>query len=282
MRCSNVKRSMLLAGVVLLSALVATSQDWRQEWKLKRSGSADKVHFTIERTRTGGRWSHSSDVPLDRFRGLSLDRLERSGPAKFEYVHDAGRIFCEGNFSWGRGSGTFTFMPDAAFAQELKRLGYEPPDDEQLFSMLMANVTLEFARGVKEAGLDASTRQLVELRIHGVRTDFLRDLKSFGYNLPPREVIELRIHGVTSEFLRDLKQAGYDLSAKQITELRIHGVHPEFIRDTKDMGYNFTPKELVELRIHGVNGPYLKKLRDSGMRNLNASQIVKLRIHGID
>jgi hypothetical protein len=36
------------------------------------------------------------------------------------------------------------------------------------------------------------------------------------------------------------------------------------------------------LRIHGVDGSYLKRLRDAGMRNLNAEQIAKLRIHGVD
>ena len=40
--------------------------------------------------------------------------------------------------------------------------------------------------------------------------------------------------------------------------------------------------EIVSLRIHGVDADYLRRLRDSGMRNLSAAQVEKLKIHGVD
>ncbi|PYT27354.1 MAG: hypothetical protein DMG57_18625 [Acidobacteria bacterium] len=359
---------LLVLGSLLAAALFLPGSDWHQEWKLKPSDSVNSLHFTVKRSKWGNNWSTSNDVPLSSFHGLSPDLLAHGGRAKFEYVHDAGRLICEGSFFWGRGSGSFTFAPNAQFVSELERLGYEAPNDDQLFSMLMTDVSLEFARGVRDVVPYASTKQLIELRIHGVtlayirearqagykdltaqdyvemrihgvETDFLRDLKSFGYNLQARDIVELRIHGVSSEFVGGLKQAGYDLSAKQITELRIHGVDSEylrelksyglqpgatdlvqlrihgvspdylkglkdagygqlpaneitelrihgvqtdFIQEAKNLGYNFTPRELVELGIHGVDGSYLKKLNDTGMKNLTASQIAKLRIHGVE
>ena len=247
---------------------------------------------------------------------------------------------CEGNFSWGRGSGTFTFPPDPDFVAELKKLGYEAPTDEQLFSMLLMDVGVEFARSVRDAGLHASTGQLIEMRIHGLTTEYIRETQRAGYrDFGPQDYIEMRIHGVQPPFLRDLKDAGYqslgeaggrtansrrqlgvsarpqglrlaaqsvrhgaaqnsrrerrvserlegrgygDLGVERITELRIHGVSTDFIRDSKALGYNFTPQEIVNLRIHGVDGNYLRRLRDSGMRNLSAEQIEKLKIHGVD
>jgi len=36
------------------------------------------------------------------------------------------------------------------------------------------------------------------------------------------------------------------------------------------------------LQMHGVDGAYLRRLQDAGMRNLNAEQIAKLRMHGVD
>jgi hypothetical protein len=330
---------LIASGAILLAAFLAPGQDGRQEWKLAPE-SGDQVRFTLERWKPGNHWSTTTDVPFDRFRSLSPNIFSTGGAAKFEYVQDAGRIVCEGKFSWGRGAGTFTFTPDPDFVGELKKLGYEVPTDEQLFSMLLMNVGVEFARNVRDAGLHASTGQLIDMRIHGLTTDyiretqragyrdfgpqdyiemrihgvqppFLRDLKDAGYTLPAKQVVELRIHGVSSEFLRDLKDyglqpkasdmvqlkihgvsaeylkglkdAGYgDLNVERITELRIHGVSTEFMRDSKALGYNFTPQEIVNLRIHGVNGDYLRRLRDSGMRNLSAEQIEKLKIHGVD
>jgi hypothetical protein len=108
-------------------------------------------------------------------------------------------------------------------------------------------------------------------------------LKSYGLQPPAKDLEELRIHGVDPEYLKGLKDAGYNgLSAEQVTDLRIHGVSSDFIRDTRQLGYNFSEKELVDLRVRGVDGAYLKRLRDSGLRNLTAEQIEKLRTHGVD
>src|SRR3954452_24122489 len=148
-------------GAILLGALLAPGQDGRQQWKLSRA-SGGRVQLTAERWKPGNHWSTSTDVPLDRFRGLSPDAFGRGGAAKFEYVQDAGRLICQGSFSWGRGSGTFTFAPEPEFAASLKKLGYDTPTEEQLFSMILMDVGLDLARSVRDAGLQASTSQLID------------------------------------------------------------------------------------------------------------------------
>ena len=303
--------ALIIAAIVILGVTFAPAQISDYSWKLKPAHEPGYVQFTIERSRIGNHSSHSNNVPFDRFRGLSQDAIERGGAVKFEYVHDAGRLSCEGRFLFSRGSGSYTFTPDPGFTSKLQRLGYETPDEDQLFSMMTSDVSLEFARDVKDAVVEASTRDLIDLRIHGVRTSFLRDLKGLGYSLPARDIIQLRIHGVSSELMSDLKRSGYEMSVREIVQLRIHGVQPSYLRALKDagysslradeitqlrihgvpadfigeskaLGYNFTAKELTDLRIHGVNADYLRRLRDSGMRNLTAAQIAKLRIHGVN
>ena len=297
--------------VTIATAQIGRSARSDDEWRMRRSDDSGKVHFSLERTRPGSRWSHSSDVPVANFEGLSLDALSKGGPAKFQFVHDAATLACEGHFTNGRGIGTFQLVPNPRFSAELQRLGYEAPADDQLFSMVMSDVSLEFARGVKDAGLQATTKQLVELRIHGVTTDYIQRMQASGYpSLTARDFVEMKIHGVTPELVAELKRAGYDVPAKkvvemkihgvtpeyiaelntyglkpgasEIVEMRIHGVKPEFLRDAKELGYSFTSKELTQMRIHGVDGSYLRKLRDSGFKDLTADKIVKLRIHGID
>ena len=301
----------VVAAVAVLGALSGLSQEWHNDWELKRSSSADKVHFRITRNKEGSNWSNSSDVPLSRFRGLPAATIDGRGSAKFDYVSDSGTLRCEGMFTSGRGSGTFVFEPNRGFSAELGKLGYDAPDDDELFGMMMSDVTLEFAKGVKNAGLNASTRQLVELRIHGVSLDyiegvraagfkdlqarefvemkihgvgidFIRDLQRAGYNVSARQIVEMKIHGVSSDYLRDLAAYGVKPEPRELVELKIHGVSPEFLRDTKNLGYSFSARELVELKIHGVDGAYLKKLQDAGMKNLNARQIAQLKIHGVD
>src|ERR1700682_3135414 len=111
----------IVGGVVLLEVATAPGQLSGQGWELKRSESSNRVQFTVKRWLHGSSWTNGNAVPLTDFRGFSLDMLNHAGPAKFEYVQDAGRLLCQGRFAWGRGSGNFTFKADPKLANELKR-----------------------------------------------------------------------------------------------------------------------------------------------------------------
>ncbi|MGH9647618.1 MAG: hypothetical protein ACRD4E_12475 [Bryobacteraceae bacterium] len=329
-----------IVGVMAAATLLAFAEDRNAGWELRPSLSLNQVHFVVRHLNGFDNWITGRDVPLDRFRGFSLSMLASPGPAKFEYVADAGRLLCEGRFLMGSGSGSYTFAADATFVSALRNMGYDAPDDDQLFSMLMMDIDRAFAREIRDSGLRASSRDLIQLKTHGVGIDYVRDTRRAGYqNFSADDYIQLRIHGVDTNFLRDLKDAGYDLRAGDIAQLRIHGVDSRYVRDLKSyglkpdasdltqmrmhgvtpeylkglkdagyqnlraeevdqlrnhgvdtrfvqearrLGYAFTPDELAQLRIHGVDGAYLRRLQDSGMRNLNAEQIAKLRMHGVD
>jgi hypothetical protein len=298
---------MIVVGALAVAAFLA-AQDTRHEWTLSPSSAPGMVRFHWERYRPGSRSSSTGDVPASDFQGLNMGA---SGAVKFEYVQDAGSLICTGRFLMGRGSGTFQIQPNPHYVTRLIDLGYAPPTNDQLEEMLFAPVSLEFARIVRDSGLRATTRQLLDLRYQGVSADYLRDIQAAApAPLTAREVIDLKIQGVTPAFLRELKQAGYDIpvsrvielkiqgvspsyirdldtyglkpSARDIVQFKIQGVTPEFLRDIKELGFEFTPREVIDLKIQGVDGRYLRNLRASGIRNLTAQQIVKLKIHGVE
>lgn len=307
------KRSLAVValGVFGLCAALGFAAKWDEEWRIKPAHDAGKVRFSLERIKPGSHWNMSTDLPIESFRGLTMATVEKGGKAKFEFVRDAGRLVCEGYFNNGYGIGEFQFIANASYAAELQKLGYESPDDRQLFSMTMSDVSLDFARGVKAANVPSTTNQLLEMRIHGVTLDYINQMRSGGYTtLTAKDYVEMKIHGVTPELIAELKKAGYDLPAKKVVEMKIHGISPEYIRqlhsfglkpgaseivqmkihgvqpnfinEAKQLGYSFTSRELTQLKIHGVNGPYLSRLKSSGFKDLTADKIVKLKIHGIE
>jgi hypothetical protein len=305
MRASS--ESMIVLGALLLAVLMA-GQESRNEWKITYSRNPEMVNFGIQRTSPGNRNSYSSDVPLSAFHGLNPGK---SGPAKFEYTAEAGAFVCRGRFSFGAGSGGYTFQANPRFVADLQQLGYDTPSEDQLFNMAVMRITLEFARGIRDAGLIATTDQLLELRthgvslpyiretrnmeyrdftardyidmkIHGVSTEFLRSLKHAGYDIPSRQVIELKIHGIGNEYIRDLGTFGLKPRPEDMVQMKIHGIEPDFIQDTRQLGYNFATQDLIDLKIHGVGSDYLRNLKASGMRNLSAQQITQLKIHGVE
>lgn len=332
--------AIVISGALLIAMVTAQVGTSGQGWSVKPTTSLDRVHLSIKRTHLKGTWHHGTDVDVSTLRGFSLDQLARGGPAHFELVRDAGKFICDGEFSWGRGSGEYRFEPNPDYVAELVKMGYEAPGPDQLFGMMLSDINLIFARNIKNEGIDATTKDLIDLRSHGVSFDyvhearqagfmnlrtrdfidlrnhgvnvaFLRDIKAAGYDIETRQIIDLRNHGVGSDYLRELQRAGLrpepadivrfknhgvnpeylktlhetgyaDLTAQQITELRNHGVPTKFIAEAKNLGYQFSSRELIDLRNHGVDGEYLRKLRESGMRNLNAAQITKLRQHGVE
>lgn len=275
--------ALAIAGVMVAATLLAFSEDWGAQWRITPSLSINKVHLTVRALNRHGEWSNTRDVPLDRFRGFSLSMLASPGTAKFEYVADAGRLLCEGRFLVGAGSGTYAFAPDRAFASTLQQMGYDTPDDDQLFSMLMMDINRDFAREVRDAGLRASVNDLIQLRIQGVTLDYVREARQAGYqDFTADDYAQLRIHGVDTDFLRELKAAGYDLRSGDIAQLRIHGVDSRYMRDLKSYGLKPDALDLAQMRIRGVTPEYLKGLKDAGYDNLPVDEIDQLRNHGVN
>ena len=180
-----------------MSALFGSGRTWDDEWRITPANDSGMVRFSIDRVKPGSQWSMSSDRPVAEFRGLSMQTVDSSGKAKFEYVRDAGRLVCEGYFKNGVGIGAFEFIPDTEYVRELQKLGYDAPDENQLFSMMMSDVSLDLARGVKEANVPATVKQLLEMRRHGVNRAYLQKLKTSGLRgLTADNIVRLRIHGV--------------------------------------------------------------------------------------
>jgi len=270
-------------GVMAGATLLVLVGDPEAQWRITPALSTSKVFLTIRRTNGFDNWTSRNIVDVDRFRGFSLAMLASPGPAKFEYVAEAGRLICEGTFSVGTASGSYKFVPDPAFVAALQQMGYDAPDEEQLFAMLAMDIGLNFAREIRDAGLRASSNDLIQLVTHGVDLNYIHETRQAGYqNFSAEDYVQMRIHGVSTTFLRDLKAAGYDLRAAEIKDLSVHGVDSGFMRDLKSYGLQPAAADLTQLRMHGVSAEYLKGLKEAGYGNLRVDEINQLRNHGVE
>ena len=302
----------IIAGAVMLEVLTAPGTAINgQSWTVTRSGSPGHVWLRLERARPGSRMVNATDVPLANFQGFTADMLNHSGPAKFEYVQDAGRLICTGRFGWGRGTGAFTVALNPAFVADLNRLGYPSPQEDQLFVLMMSDVDLAYAREIRQAIPSASLQDLVDLKSrgitlafihetaegnaaalraddyialhdHGVDTGYIRALKNAGYELRPADMIELHDHGVNGRFAGELKQAGYTLPAGDMVRLKDHGVDSGFVRDLHFLGIHPPANDIVQLKEHGVSPEYLRRLREGGLGDARVDDVVELQQNGVD
>ena len=275
----------LIAGsIALFFAVNAKDGPASNTWSIGRGSDATGVRWEVDRRHGNSHWRSSNTVPWSRFKGLTLDDLNRGGALKFEYVGEAGSLLCEGKTQLVRGaSGPFTFRPNPAFGDELVKLGYTGrATEDELFNFAMHGVSLELARALAEGPGPASPRDLEKLAIHGIDAVYLRDVRAAGYaKLTAEDFVQARIHGVEPRFLTAIKGAGYDLDMDRMVELRIHGVSIDYLNELRDNGLKPDARELVQLKIHGVSAALLKAMADSGYRVSDAGDAVELKIHGV-
>ena len=313
MRISRALAFLVFASCLLLAVVNHAADARSGNWTISHSDEPGKVAFSlIEHHHGAERSSHESDWPTSSFPGVDFAKPGRQD-VHFTISRDAGRIECEGFLNNGEGAGIFHFQPDPNYAGEMRKLDFHV-DDEKQYSMAVQDVSLDFARQMKnerlsdldadkliafrifrvdsafikelrDAGLKISdSDKLVAFRIHGVTPQMIRSLHEAGYSPDEDTLIAMRIHGATPEWMAQLKQRGYDhVDLEQLIAFRIHGVSPEFIEKLQSLGYKHPdPDELVAMRIHNVTPEYISDLRSRGMRDLSIDDLVSMRIHGIN
>ena len=313
MRMRRTVAYLVFASCVLLIAVKNRAADVRSgDWTIRKSEDAGKVEFSLIERHHGGNSSHESDWAMSAFQGVDFSKSGRQD-VHFTIARDAGKINCEGFLNNGEGAGIFHFEVNANYPREMQALGFAV-DDEKQFSMAVMDVSLEFARQMKDehiSGLDADkliafrifhvdaafiealraeglkisdADKLVAFRIHGVTAQMVRSLHQAGYSPDEDTLVAMRIHGATPEWMAELKQRGYDhVDLEKLIAFRIHGVSPEFIQKLQELGYSHPdPDELIAMRIHNVTPEYIADMRARGIHDLSIDQLVSMRIHGID
>jgi hypothetical protein len=313
MRMRRTLAYLVFASCVLLVAVKNRAAENRSgDWTISKSEDAGKVEFSLIEHHHGGTSSHESEWAASAFQGVDFSKPGRQN-VDFTIARDAGKIECDGFLNNGEGAGVFHFQPDANYPRDMQALGFSV-DDEKQFSMAVIDVSVEFAKQMKNerlTDLDADklvafrifrvdtafiealraeglkisdADKLVAFRIHGVTPQMVRSLHQAGYSPVEDELIAMRIHGATPEWMAELKQRGYDhVDLEKLIAFRIHGVSPEFIQKLQGIGYSHPdPDDLIAMRIHNVTPEYISDMRARGIHDLSIDQLVSMRIHGID
>jgi hypothetical protein len=265
-----------------VGGLATQDKTLRHEWRLTRDSSSSKVQFSlISRDDFGNDRMNTESVPLSSLSGFSLSQLDHDGPIKFEYVRDSGRIVCEGSVAGGRASGPFTAVLDPSFVSALEKMGYSSPHDDEAFPLVTSDVTLTYARAVRDTGLTSSIADLVELRDHGVSSDYVRAVRQEGFtDLSASSISELRDHGVEPKYLKAIKADNPDLSIEAIDSLYDHGVKPDYYKSMKAAAPQLSIEQIDSLFDHGVEPDSYRGFASADPK-LSIEEINSLRDHGV-
>ena len=269
-----------IAGAPAQATAPSNRQSRPGTWEIRPVPESGIVHLRM--SESDGYYRRN--IEIERLSGLAPSLLTGSGgSAGFSVRHDAGTFTFEGLFHNGVGAGTYTFTPNAGFADVMVTRGYERPTTDQLRALARQDVGVAFLDELTSQGYRRPTlAQIIRATEHSVDTSFLRDLGRLGYRVGSIDaLIDMRDHGVSPEFIRGLAAEGLvRLSAEDLVKVRDHGVSPEYVREMRNQGYTLTIDELIRARDHGVSLEFVREMRNQGY-TLAIDELVRARDHGV-
>jgi hypothetical protein len=232
---------------------------------------------------TGREWS--AHFPLRAGEAPALDALGGAGddgPITLTLERDAGTLTLVGMRTGNSAGGTYTWTPNAAFAEALPQLGYEAPSELDMVALALLDVSLEFLRDIDERGygpLDGYWLRAWALA--DVDPERLDSVTARGYRQASQPEL-MALSRLPLSFLDAVAEAGLDdprgLSAVDLWQA---GVTEAQVREFVARGLSDRPaSDLVTLLRGGIDAELAEAARELGASR--ASDIVGLREQGID
>jgi beta-lactamase regulating signal transducer with metallopeptidase domain len=251
-------------------------------WEIRPTTVEGTVHLRLVELNS----STASNIRVDQFDGLTAAQLTGpGGQVQFRLRRDAGTFSFEGVMRSGVGAGTFTFVLNPTFADDLAKRGFSRPTLQEQYELARADIGFAFLDELTKQGYAMPrTDELLRAAQHGVHVTYLQEMGALGYRLGSLDaLITLRDHGVSPSYIREMVQYGYKgLTAEELRNARDHGVGPDYVRGMRDLGYgSLSLKELIGARDHGVGPEYIRGLNEAGYRKLSLEELIRTRDHGI-
>jgi hypothetical protein len=287
---TRIALALCLALLPLALTTAARADDTTNgQWAVDRvAESSSRVQLDLRsesKAHDNSHWESEHDAELSQV-GLSAADLDSGGKhVQFTIARDAGSFVCDGWAGHGHANGTFTFTPNAAFADGLRRRGFTAVPAEKVLASASLDLTLAYIDAVSASGYPRMAYdRYITFRALGITPDSIAGLrKTFGGILEAEQVVSLTALHVTPAYVDELRSLGIGpLSAQKAVELKALGIDRSYVERLAKVGYaHLGAGELVQMKALGIDEAYIQHLADHGMRNLTVSQLVRMKAVGI-
>ena len=278
----------IVIGKVVIVAQAPLTGTWTANTRDEKDG---KINLNLELRRNGnGRHQVGQTYDYSDLQGLSANP---NGRVSFRLVREAGTIQCDGEFVNGRGSGTFTFAPNAGFVDAMRSRGFDFTKangkrgdevsvvNERLFTAATVGVTTALADDLLAANFgQLDVDDLFKAAIFKIDGKFMSEMKSTGFpNLGMEDLVKARIFKIDADYVRQVNEMGFDnKDFEGLVKFRIFKVTPEFLADLKNEGFtNLSPEEVVKFRIFNIDTDFIRRAKAEDP-NVTVEQMVQMKI----
>ncbi len=281
----------IIFGRYVIIAQNAITGEWKADTRSEHVEKADKLYLSFKRQTQWGKNQNGSAYAYDELRGLTRSQAEAGGSVRFSLVREAGTVECEGTFTGGKGSGTFTFTPSRAFIDGMRARGFDFEKDSingkhddlesRLFTAALVNVTTALADDLKAANFgDLDVSDLFKAAIFKVDSKFMAEMKASGFpDLKMEDLVKARIFKIDADYVRQVHEMGFtNKGFESLVKFRIFKVTPEFLAELKAAGLSdLKSEDIVKCRIFKIDADFVRKVRAEDP-NATIEDMVQMKI----
>lgn len=274
-----------LSAVLFVCTALALAATATGTWSIELSGAAGNVHLEMrfDDPASHEHGSYGSGVSLSDL-GLAPEQLQ-GGRADFALRREAGTFTFTGTFSGGKGGGTVVFDPSAAFAAQMKPLGYDLSTRQQL-QAAMLDLTTQYVASIRDAGYpNLPFERLISFRALRIDPPYIESMRALfpAAQLDPEALLSLRALGVTRDYVSDLRSNGVSIeSPHRAVELRALHVDLAYAKSLAAQGYpHLTAEQLVQLRALNIDAAFIERVHQHNIPNPTVEDLVRLKAMGV-
>ena len=246
-------------------------------WKIYSTGNAGLVNLALSYAPT---LSNSAGIVPLAAMGMSAQDLAGEHALQFRFPAAAGDFMCQGDAANGKGSGTFVFVPDAAYSKAYDAIHPTALTPRQQVQAGIFDLSIDFVRAVAAAGFaDASFETLLGMKIFGVTPGFVKTLHADFPTADSSDVVgtwmlvdkeHVEIHALHLDFPAE--------SLDAIVALATAGVTPAYVTALRNAGvHDISAESVAVLHANGVDQAFVDRLAANGPRGLSVEEVVRLK-----
>jgi beta-lactamase regulating signal transducer with metallopeptidase domain len=164
-----------------------------------------------------------------------------------------------------------------SYINELNAAGIKSVDVDQLIAMRVHDVTPEYVREMRGAGLEAPVPVLISMKIHDITPAYAAEIRSLGFKPAPQDLVAMKIHDVTPQYVKGLRELGIDADAHEIIALKTHDISPQYVKQMRAAGFNPATHELIAMKIQDITPEFRQAFEAAGYK-LTVSELIQAKV----
>lgn len=165
----------------------------------------------------------------------------------------------------------------ASYIDQMKSVGLDKLDVDQLIALKVHDVTPEYVRAMRAAGFELDAEQIAAMKSQDVTPEYVAQIRALGFKPDADEIVGMKVHDVTPEFVKSMREMGINPDADEVIALKVHDITPEYRRAMEAAGYHLDAEDLIAAKVMDVTPEFIQSVLAHGFKNLSMDQLIQLK-----